>query len=199
MGTCVLSLHKEYEVYLLQPSTYKPRKTPMKSFFPFLVACALVGSTGLISCGDDETTDPNANQFVATDASFANYSTWTKVDGPIKGRDPAGAIGTAHAADDTTVVRNIYINNATATRGANGEFANGTVLVKDLRKADGTLLMITAMAKRGGDFNKSHKGWEWFLLDPASGKIASRADTLMGGMCNGCHAGAASKDYVFTK
>jgi hypothetical protein len=55
------------------------------------------------------------------------------------------------------------------------------------------------MAKRGGTFNSQHKGWEWFVIDPASGTIASRADTLMGGLCNSCHVVNADEDYVFTR
>jgi hypothetical protein len=163
-------------------------------------AMAVALLTGISSCADDAaSTNTTPTEFTATDADFANFTTWAKVTGPLKGPDPAGLIGGAHEAQDSTMSRTVYVNNAASVRGTGGHFPNGTILVKELKRADGTVPMITAMVKRGGSFNSAHRGWEWVLLDPANGKIMSRADTLMGGMCNGCHSGAASKDYVFTK
>jgi len=59
--------------------------------------------------------------------------------------------------------------------------------------------------KRGNNFNTSGGNWEWFMLSP-DGKIADdgsgnklRGANLLDGMCVGCHSGAKSKDFVFSK
>ena len=151
------------------------------------------------SCADEvATTNPPA-EFVASNADFAGYASWTKVAGPLSGPDPAGLLsGGAHEGSNPIVSRTVYVNNGGAVRG-NGQFPNGTIFVKTLTDSAGNVPMITAMAKRGGSFNTSHKGWEWFLLDPATGSVTARSDTLMGGMCNGCHTASSLGDYVFTK
>lgn len=171
------------------------------SFLLLGLMIAIAAGSALSSCSKDETTNPPENtEFIAQDADFSNFTAWTKVVGPLNGPDPAGLLSTgAHSGDDSSISRTVFINNASATRGSNGEFPNGTILVKELKMADGTIPMITAMAKRGGEFNKTYKGWEWFMLDPATNKVMTRADTLMGGTCNGCHNSNADKDLVFTK
>jgi len=143
-----------------------------------------------IGCGSGE--------FVALDSDLAGFAAWPKVTGPISGVGPnASAIGPAHDSGDATISRTIYINN-NASRGADGQFPVGTILVKGHTKA-GAMIGGTAMAKRGGSFNPSAKGWEWFILT-ASGSVMTRGGAeVMDGACNGCHNAAASKDLVFTR
>lgn len=150
-----------------------------------LGACSL-----LAACGGSE--------FVATDADFAGLASWTKVTGPLSGAGPNPAnIGPAHDSADAAVSRTIYINNG-ATRGADGQFPVGTILVKAHTKA-GAMVGGTAMAKRGNSFNPTVKDWEWFVLT-AAGTIMTRGGAeVMGGACNGCHTISAAKDYVFTR
>lgn len=168
----------------------------------FSGSAALIVAVSLVAGGcSDEPASSNTTpqEFVATAAAFGGYNTWQQTVAPLRGPDPAGMLGGAHEGNDSSMTRSIVINPATAQRGSNGEFPVGTVLVKELRMTDGTVPMITAMAKRGGEFNRSGNGWEWFLVSPGDGSILARGDTLMGGMCQGCHSAKASQDYVFTR
>jgi hypothetical protein len=68
------------------------------------------------------------------------------------------------------------------------------------------LLSFTAMVKRGNNFNAAGGDWEWFMLNSdgsiavdATSGMAMRGANLMNGMCIGCHQGASSKDYVYSK
>lgn len=168
----------------------------MKYFSVLLLGLTLVSVT---ACSDsDDTVEPQPQEFIATDADFSGYQTWAQPVGPISGRDPAGLIGDAHSADDTNMTRHVFINDNNVTRDGNGNFPVGTRLVKEVRMADGSVAMVTAMVKRGGDFNGSNRNWEWLILG-ADGKVMDRGAGLMDNMCNGCHAQNASKDYVFTK
>jgi hypothetical protein len=159
------------------------------------VAIGCLVLVGLIGCS--EATDPQPSEFVATDADFAGFTTWTRTTEPLSGPDPA--LGPAHEANDTNVVRYVTINNASATRGSNGQYSNGVIVVKEMKKRSGELVAVMAMAKRGNNFNASNNDWEWFVLDK-DGKIQDRGANLMGGMCNGCHSAVkTTNDYVFTK
>jgi hypothetical protein len=61
------------------------------------------------------------------------------------------------------------------------------------------------MVKRGNNFDAAHDDWEYFMLKPDgtlmsdSTGMVMRGATLMGGMCAGCHGGASTKDYIFSK
>ncbi|MBA3901251.1 MAG: cytochrome P460 family protein [Bacteroidetes bacterium] len=141
-------------------------------------------------------------EFVADDSTFKNYRDW-KVIKTNTGTSPM--IRDAHAAEMPDVTRYVHAKDPDVKRDANGDFPRGTVIVKESRKEDGTVEAVTAMVKRGGNFNPEHKGWEWFMLEGPSGKINRDGDmkmrgaALMDGMCNSCHAQVREKDYVFSK
>jgi hypothetical protein len=165
-----------------------------------IAAVAVVSTIMLSACEDDETTAPPTDQeFVAAQADFANYTTWTQTTTPQKGPDPSGFLGGAHNSADTSFTRHIYVNNASATRGSDGEYPNGTVFLKTMSDANGTVQAITAMAKRGANYSPNNNDWEWFFIDPASGAISQRGDTLLGGACASCHFTKADQDYIFTR
>ncbi|MBL7997161.1 MAG: cytochrome P460 family protein [Candidatus Kapabacteria bacterium] len=165
----------------------------MRSFW---LATAAAASLAFGSCAKETTTTAPATEFVATDANFSGYATWTQTTTPRRGPDPA--LGAAHEGNDTNVTRYMYINSATASRSNNGQYPNGTIIVKEMKR-NGANFAVMGMVKRGGEFNKDHNGWEWVMLSN-DGKIQDRGANLMGGMCNGCHSGVKStKDYVFTK
>jgi len=167
-------------------------------WFPVLILAAAVLSFTACSDDDDDPVDPGIQEFIAADADFANYQNWTQTLEPQKGPDPAGIIGGAHAANDSNVTRYMWIQDGSASRDASGNFPIGTRLVKEMRLGDGTVAAVTAMVKRGGSFNASHRNWEWFLLDE-TGAIQQRGGDLLNNMCNSCHVAAAATDYVFTK
>jgi hypothetical protein len=167
----------------------------MKYLSAILLCLTFVSVT---ACSEDDSVDPKPQEYVAGDADFAAYTSWGQPVAPIKGKDPAGLVGDAHGADDENMTRHIFVNDNNVARDASGNFPIGTRFVKEVRKADGSVAMVTAMVKRGGDFNSSNRNWEWFMLG-ADGKIMDRGGNLMDNMCNGCHAKNSSKDYIFTK
>jgi Cytochrome P460 len=141
----------------------------------------------------------NRGQYVATDADFEDYSTWTFVD---KVSGPSDALKSAHLSDDPNVTRTIYIKG-NADRTDNGKFPVGTTIVKQYTNAKGVRVGAAAMVKRGGGFNGAAGDWEWFVLSPETGKIALNKSgaPIRGAIaaCGECHAKTAENDYVFTR
>lgn len=163
-----------------------------------MLAVALTAMLFVQSCKDDEDPEPQptTNEFIADDASFAGWESWTLAD-TKSGVDPS--LGMAHAGNDSTAVRKIYVKDG--QQPVNGAYPVGTLVVKHM-KSD-SMEMITAMAKRGNNFDVANNNWEYFVI-MADGKIVvdngttMRGSTdLMGGACVGCHA-KATTDYIFT-
>lgn len=171
----------------------------MKYFYiPLFVM--LAAAPLLVSCSDDDDDDNTVTppaEFEAQNADFAGFTSWGQPAGPHMGPDPA-EIGNAHGADNSNNQRFIYLNNADADR-SNGEFPIGTIFVKRVVDENDQVLAVTAMAKRGNDFDPNNNDWEWFLLDNSTGEILNRGADLMGGACAGCHSQNASQDYVWAK
>lgn len=109
----------------------------------------------------------------------------------------------AHGGNDENATRTIYVKD-NQNRAADGEFPVGTLIVKETEDGSGNTIEVTAMVKRGNNFNPDNNDWEWFMLIP-DGNIAEdndmvmRGATLMDGMCGACHAQVENKDYVFSK
>ncbi len=168
-----------------------------------LVALSLL-ALSLASCSNS-TSSPSttaASQYIAQDSSFANFQSWARDGAPRIGPDPTGLLGTnsstggPHGCCDTLVTRITYMNSSNPQRDASGHFPIGTIFVKT-SSMNGQVQMVTGMAKRSGGYNNTGNGWEYFMLSPMNGTIMARGDTLMGGMCKGCHA--AGKDDIFTR
>lgn len=160
-------------------------------------------SFGIImtSCKKDEE-DPQVEpeEYVATDASFKNFSTWD-LGAQMTGADPS--LGGAHGGNDSTVVRSIYFMDD--AKPVNGKYPIGTVIVKHSLSPSGVVNEYTAMVKRGNGFDTANGDWEYFMLS-GDGAIATDADgmqlrgdgpTMMGGMCLSCHS-HAGEDFIFT-
>lgn len=160
----------------------------------FSLMLMLLAAFGLIftSCKDDEDDDP-VTEFIADDGSFENYDAWNYI---TENMGPDAALGPAHAGNDSTAVRKIWQNNDN-TRSDGGKYPVGTIFFKEVKNEGGDVIGLTAMAKRGNDFDPDHNDWEWFMLDPATGNIAERG--LFDGMCFSCHMAAEDTDYVFSK
>ena len=170
----------------------------MKRLPYFALASILALSFVIVACSDDDDNTVNPpSEFVAEASDFASFKSWNQPAGPHVGPDPA-EIGQAHGATDTTLTRFIYLNEASATRGANNQFPQGTIFVKQTVREDGSVVATTGMAKRGADFNDAHNGWEWFLLNP-DGTIAQRGATIDAAPCGSCHSANADKDFVWAK
>ncbi len=154
----------------------------------------------LSSCSENSSSDNTLKEYIADDNTFQswmNFALYTTKQSP----DPA--LGKAHGGNDNTVTREIYFKDNQSR--VNGIYPIGTVIVKHSKNPDNSFNMITAMVKRGNNFNPNAGDWEWFILGP-NGKImkddngvAMRGANLMDGMCAGCHSQAVSKDFVFSK
>lgn len=170
--------------------------TKQLRLFVFFV---LAGSLIFTACDkdEDEPQDTPPAEFIATDATFADFQTWTLV-AQEQGPDPA--LGQAHQGNDSTVTRYVYYKDDTDK--VNGLYPLGTVIVKESYNPDQTILERTAMVKRGNNFDPDHNDWEWFMLAP-DGNIMNGQDgnPVRGaiGMCIGCHTQAADIDYAFSK
>jgi len=178
-----------------------------KRVFTITAATLLLTALFVQSCKDktSTTTTPTTttpSEFVADDNTFKGFESWT-LTATKNGVDPA-MLKTAHAGDDSTSVRKIYFGNSAVTR-ENGEFPVGTIVSKITTwQGNGGGSMITAMAKRGNNFDAGGNNWEYFVLN-ADGSIlvdngtTMRGANLMNGACKGCHAAASATDYIFTK
>ena len=165
-----------------------------------LFALFFSGMTVLQSCNDDDD-DDTIQEFIADDSTFSGFSSWSK-DATFNGADPS--LGMAHGGNDATTTREVFFKDGQDPDG-DATYPVGTVIVKHSTNTAGTLDEITAMVKRGNDFNSVNNDWEWFVLN-SDGSIATDANgdalrgaTLLGGACGNCHAGASAKDYVFSK
>lgn len=138
--------------------------------------------------------DAGPQAFIALDRDFAAYRSWPHFRLEGGGQYP----------------RTVYLSRARVP--GSGEFAVGTILVKELeRPADGGGLEVDAMVKRGAGFNAGDggaPGWEFFgLLRTDAGLTAVQwrgtgtglATGSYGGggaSCVGCHAAAQGNDFV---
>lgn len=166
-----------------------------KLSFLFILLSATIMVSTLQSCEKDNT----LTEYIADDNSFSDFASWS-LDAEKMGIDPS--LGAAHGGNNENTIRNIYFKDAVSPE--NGAYPIGALIAKRSYNPDGSLDMITAMAKRGNDFDPDHGDWEYFVLN-ADGSIAVDGDgasmrgaNLMGGACLGCHENA-STDYIFTK
>jgi len=148
------------------------------------------------SCKDDKGSNP---EFIANDQSFGGFEEWTVV-ASHSGPDPA--LGAAHSGNDETVTRTVYVKDDQDR--IDGIFPTGTLIVKHSNNPNGTVDAITAMAKRGNNFNEGYGDWEFFVLE-SNGAITTGGGTqlrgamLMDGACRNCHSQAAENDFIFSK
>lgn len=164
----------------------------------------------LFSCKKEEVTVVEEKEFVARSKDFEGYRNWTLVKKTNEKHSSFAA--TTHLTNDSDAWRWIYFKD-NATRGSDGKYPVGTMIVKEYRKTDGTPIettnvFYTAMVKRGKGFNPEFGDWEWFHIDPKTLKIRMagggvnaeyRGADLFSGSCNSCHNAAKDKDFVFSK
>lgn len=148
--------------------------------------------------GGGDSVFPHRSEFAAVAADFTNYSKWDK----IQETSVANALlGGAHNGSDPKAVRRIYKKQLLANADtAQAGHPVGTIIVKETLQ-NSAITEITAMVKRGGNFNAANNGWEWFMIDPSTSGIVAQGGDLLGGMCNVCHSQtkdpALGVDYVF--
>jgi Cytochrome P460 len=137
-------------------------------------------------------------EYEAVAADFDSYTNWNLI-GTEQG--PDALIGDAHAGNNADAVRSIYKKQLAAKpiAGTWSGYPVGTLFLKAVHDGDQNLIGMTAMAKRGGDHDSEHGGWEYFMMDMESETLMPMGENS--GMCIGCHTGANSggngMDYVF--
>ena len=115
-----------------------------------MLVALLMSMVFVQSCKDDDEPEPTTNnEFIADDASFAGWDTWDLID-TKNGIDPS--LNGAHAGNDSTAVRKIYVKDA--QKPVDGAYPIGTLVVKHM-KSD-SMEMITAMAKCGNNFDAAN-------------------------------------------
>lgn len=179
-----------------------------KNSIIYFTGMAVLGLALISSCKKKDSassttpTTPASNpEFVAKDSTFINYASWP-LQATNHGPDPF--LGMAHHGNDSTVVRKVYFYNGQYP--SHGVYPVGTMVVKHSTNPANSVNELTAMVKRGNNFNPSHGDWEFFMLNTTTGVIAKdslgnpmRGANLMGGMCGSCHSQVAYKDYIFSK
>lgn len=170
-------------------------------------ASGVLDSEGDIIGGKDFVFE-HPSEVAADDTTFANYRSWNLIDTLTTRPDLLGDRAHGGAVQESTRVvykKQLYANPDTSDQG----YPIGTALVKEARDADGNIIEVTAMLKRGGGFSPMFGDWEWFLLEAQTGTILCgdngeerRGAFLNNGGCVGCHTGATPEqntgiDFVF--
>lgn len=156
----------------------------------------------LLACLDEDVL-PTEGTFVAMQADFAEYESWSA--------QPVATEDTGHVNGD----RIVYLNKPKADDSA--AFSTGTILLKTITTEAG--VDVHAMVKRGGDYNADGAfGWEWFGLtlatdgtpliewrgeSPPVGEAYGQlpgggTDSVVTGDCNSCHSAVSANDFVHT-
>lgn len=155
--------------------------------------------SGAAGVGGDPNADPTTGPtFIAFASSFDGFPKWTSF--------PLGNV--APTTNEMDGPRTIFINKLPPK--CSTEFPVGTIIVKRIEIGGPTTWQTFAMVKRGGGFNAlGANGWEWFeitVADDLTADVAWRGVAppstagygggTKGGICNTCHMGFDTNDYV---
>jgi len=163
-----------------------------KEFILAILTCSIF-IFSLQSCDDDDPVDPDPiTDLNATDATFADFTSWT-LEATENGVG-SSSLGTAHAGTDPDSERKIYFKDG--QDAVNGVYPIGTLVGKTVETADG--FSYFGMVKRAVDYDVDGNNWEYFVL-AADGSITSRGADLNNGNCQGCHSVASATDFIFSK
>jgi hypothetical protein len=151
----------------------------------------------MAACARETVGDPPVTEFVAHEADFSGYRSWAAIGEPRRGPDPAGRTGVgSHGSNDSALVRTVRLNRSDASVDSSGNYPIGTIFLKEVTR-DGSTESITAMVKRGGGFNSTGRGWEYFIIE--NGTVLERGAGIDGNRCALCHGhSSAGNDFIFT-
>ena len=160
------------------------------------VLLSLTASLTLGSCALFAKQEPS--DFDASDNDFAGYEKWA-LAGTTSGA--SDQLEMAHDAKNPAVTRYIFVKD-NAKRKSDGQYPIGTIIAKQSRLADGSLVGVaTAMVKRAKGFSPNAGNWEWFVLEPKTGAIIKNPQGKIQrgkiAMCITCHADGESNDFTF--
>jgi hypothetical protein len=160
-----------------------------------------VGATLLISCTDylGPAVDAGSTQETpldqATLALAAGYKTFTQVNT----RADASAVGSfdinVYVTGDVTTYERIHPETTTTV----SPLAVGTLIVREVLNADGSIDKLTLMAKGPAGYDPSLGDWWFGEADPQCQPIVDSGGLELGRLddCHSCHIPRQSDDYLF--
>ena len=123
---------------------------------------------------------------------IAGYDQWLKLNAqpipPVPGFDPHNG------------TKNVYVNQTREVIAPNGQqqfpYPDGTIVVKEAFRPDKDFIGLVAVMWKEAGSNPAFGDWrfEEFTRNAPDGEFRLVAK---GGVCTGCHAGAAATDFVF--
>jgi hypothetical protein len=144
-------------------------------------------ATPQASVTPDSTQDLTGACFGSSLPTFADYTTWTKVNPkPVPGHE--------------TYV-NIYVNDLAKgiyTSASGKTFPACAAIVKEqlASQTSTDVTALTVMVKMPAGYDPANNDWWWAMYDP-TGKVAQESGKLS--VCSSCHQPAAASDYVFSQ
>ena len=134
-------------------------------------------------------------------AAFDGYQNWTMVNMATIAGDATGVLGSAH--EGAAGFREVYVNEigrSVALEEADYPFPEGTVVLKEAYRADGSgnkgaLSNLTIMVKRESEYDPENGDWE-YIMTTSTGAVQAQGKLQM---CIGCHWAASDTDFVFTR
>ena len=179
---------------------------PVRKIGIALFLAPLLGGCGSSAGPEDADGGTSSGEtFLAFAGNFTDYHGWSQAPATPSEGTPADQV---HPIGPWTLYWKFSIDPL--QHGAT-TFPLGTIIVKQTDPGVVDPPQIFAMVKRGGGFNATGaRDWEWFELEsyddgtvsivwhgfgPPAGTEKYGGD---GTVCNGCHAGAASNDYVWS-
>ena len=123
---------------------------------------------------------------------IAGYDQWLKLNAqpipPVPGFDP-------HRG-----TKNVYVNKTRAEIAPNGQqqfpYPDGSIVVKEATRPDQDFIGLVAVMWKEAGSNPAFGDWrfEEFLRGAPDAEFRLAFE---GGVCTGCHSGAAATDFVF--
>ena len=126
-------------------------------------------------------------------ADTAGYDTWLRLNAnpipPIPGGD-------AHNG-----TKNVFVNQTRDTIAPNGQqrfpYPEGAIVVKESVRPGADFIGLIAIMRKKAGSSPADNDWT-FVEYTRSAADATFREIASGGICSGCHSGAANTDYVWT-
>jgi len=116
----------------------------------------------------------------------AGYREWFKLnDAPIPPRD----------SDPHNGTKNVF---ASKRRGADAQFPNGTIVVKEAMRPGADFIGLIAIMRKQMGADPANNDWV-FVEYTREAADARFAEIASGSVCSSCHMSARDLDYVFTR
>ena len=182
-----------------------------KYLAPSILSVVIIACVIFVSCGDEGeimTSEPPVLQpepqpqpepepeppaaLPGLPDDTAGYDQWLKLN--------AQPIPPAEGADPHRGTKNVYVNQTREVIAPNGEqkfpYPDGTIIVKEATRPGKDFIGLVAVMWKEAGNHPDAGDWrfEEFLRGAADEEFRLAFE---GGVCTGCHSGAADTDFVF--